>query len=177
VQARARIVLLALVFAASYGCDRLTKSLAISQLKPTPPSSFLNDSFRLQYTENPGSFLSLGAGLPEGVRGWLLIGALGCFLLGLLAFVAFSGQLRLPAVVGCALILGGGLGNWTDRVLYGNVVVDFMNVGLGPVRSGVFNVADLWIEAGAVLLLVGALRGRKREPRAGIAEDRRANGP
>jgi signal peptidase II len=55
-------------------------------------------------------------------------------------------------VVALAGLAGGGFGNWMDRVLLGGVVVDFMNVGIGPVRTGIFNVADLAIMAGALFL-------------------------
>jgi signal peptidase II len=68
--------------------------------------------------------------------------------------------------------VAGGASNWIDRAVRGSVV-DFMNVGIGPVRTGVFNVADVAIMLGAVLIVAGELReyqgGRERlsRPRQG----------
>jgi signal peptidase II len=163
-----RLLLVVLLVLTGVGCDQATKRIASEGLRATVPRSYAGDTFRLLYSENPGSFLGLGGGLPEEMRFGVFVVGVGTLLLGLLVFVLFS---RAPApntVVGVGLILGGGVSNWADRVLNGNLVVDFMNVGVGPLRSGVFNVADLLIELGALVLLVGAWmasRGRgEREP-------------
>jgi signal peptidase II len=50
--------------ASTIGCDRVTKHMAAALLADKPPQSFLADSVRLEYAENAGGFLSLGAGLP-----------------------------------------------------------------------------------------------------------------
>jgi signal peptidase II len=52
-----------------------------------------------------------------------------------------------------ALFVDGGASNLLDRITYGKVI-DFMNVGLGPVRTGIFNVADLAIMLGAAIVIV-----------------------
>ena len=65
-----------------------------------------------------------------------------------------------PSSVGLVLFVAGGASNWIDRVLSGSVV-DFLNVGIGPLRTGVFNVADVAIMVGAGLVAFGAAR---REP-------------
>ncbi len=57
-----------------------------------------------------------------------------------------------------ALILAGGMGNLIDRVLQDGVVVDFINVGIGPVRTGIFNVADVAITSGVIILLAESMR-------------------
>jgi signal peptidase II len=53
--------------------------------------------------------------------------------------------------VSVALIVGGGVSNLIDRLRYGGYVVDFLNVGIGPVRTGIFNVADMAIMVGVVM--------------------------
>jgi len=60
-------------------------------------------------------------------------------------------------LVGLSLICGGGASNLLDRVLFGGTVVDFVIVNLGGYRTGVFNLADVAIGLGAVLLLVAAI--------------------
>ena len=56
------------------------------------------------------------------------------------------------ALFGVALFVAGGASNLVDRIAYG-VVVDFMNVGIGPLRSGIFNVADMAIVLGVFILV------------------------
>ena len=50
-------------------------------------------------------------------------------------------------------MIGGGVGNWIDRVLHAGVVTDFVRIGLGPLRTGIFNVADVAVMAGAGILI------------------------
>ena len=62
-------------------------------------------------------------------------------------------------LLGAALIVAGGASNWIDRLATGSVI-DFMNIGIGPLRTGIFNVADVAI-LGGVVLLVFAQGGRR----------------
>jgi signal peptidase II len=147
-----RFLLTTSVLLLSVGCDQATKRVAVAMLKDGPVHHYLLDTVRLQYAENPGAFLSLGASLPPLVRQLIFTGGVGLLLLG---FAVASFTMRsLPAsrMVALAALAGGGFGNWVDRVMQGGVVVDFMNVGIGPVRTGIFNVADLAIMAGALFL-------------------------
>jgi signal peptidase II len=151
----ARLGLLALALG-TVGCDRVTKHVATRVLEGEPTRSYLGDTVRLVYAENTGGFLSLGAGLPDGVRTTVFTVATGLVLL-VLAIVAARGRwsgLRLAALV---LFIAGGASNWVDRALRGSVV-DFLNVGIGSLRTGIFNVADMAIMLGAALLLIAELR-------------------
>jgi signal peptidase II len=146
-----RLVLLA-AMAGTIGCDRVTKHVATATLAGGADHSWLGDTVRLTYAENPGAFLGLGADWPAAVRTTV-------FALAALAGVAVVGTLwrRLAhapaAVFGLALFAAGSLSNLVDRLAYGRVV-DFLNVGIGPVRTGIFNVADVAILAGAALVVV-----------------------
>jgi len=135
------------------GCDQATKSLARDYLQHHAPVSFLGDTVRLQYAQNPGAFLSLGDSLPHpwGTILFTVGGALLTAAVALYAFFALkSGRLR---VVAMSLICAGGIGNVADRLRYDGYVVDFLNLGLGPLRTGIFNVADMALLAGVGLLL------------------------
>ena len=61
-------------------------------------------------------------------------------------------------LIGTGLVLAGGASNWVDRAIRGSVV-DFINVGVGSLRTGIFNVADLAIMLGAVVLLLASSIG------------------
>jgi signal peptidase II len=82
------------------------------------------------------------------------------FALLALAVLAIRDRFAGPSTVGLVLFLAGGSSNWIDRVLHGHVV-DFLNLGIGPIRTGIFNAADVAIMAGAGLVAIRALR---REP-------------
>jgi signal peptidase II len=142
--------------AATVGCDRVTKHIATRVLEGEPTRSYLGDTVRLGYSENLGGFLGLGAGLPDGVRTAIFTVATGLVLVAL-TVVAVRGRwagLKLAALV---LFVAGGASNWIDRAVRGSVV-DFLNVGLGPLRTGIFNVADMAIMLGVALLLFAELR-------------------
>ena len=144
-------VLLCLLLVATAGCDQVTKQYAITELSGARDQSFLGDTLRLQYHENPGAFLSFGAGWNPKTRVAVFQVANGLFLLAIAIFALRSHWSWLGAL-GLGLILGGGVSNLIDRVAFGRVV-DFLNVGIGPLRTGIFNVADVAIMAGVACLL------------------------
>jgi signal peptidase II len=133
-------------------------------VKDRPPRIYLGDFFRIEYAENPGAFLSLGAGLSADTRFWVFAVAVGLFLLGA-SWVLFRENLGESAAIpaekrldrltafSLAVIVGGGIGNLIDRSTRANHgVVDFLNMGIGNLRTGIFNVADMAIMLGVILL-------------------------
>lgn len=168
-----RVALLVFAAVVTIGCDQATKAVVISELATEPERSFLSDTVRIGYVENPGGFLSLGADLPPEMRTAVFTVATG---FGLLALLVLTIRQRSGgwATVGLVLLVSGGVSNWLDRLVRGSVV-DFLNVGIGPVRTGVFNVADVAIMTGAAIFLVAGFRA----PRTGataVGRDREAPG-
>ena len=64
------------------------------------------------------------------------------------------------SMFGLTLFVAGGASNWMDRLFHGSVV-DFLNVGIGPLRTGIFNMADAAIMVGVCTLMLAQF-GRKR---------------
>ena len=149
-----RFLAVILTLLACVGCDQVSKSAARAWLASGVRESFLGDSLRLQLVENPGSFLSLGASLPEHIRFTLFTVAVAVVLLGLISASLFSGRLGFWRVIALALVAGGGCSNLLDRLTFGGRVTDFLNVGIGSFRTGIFNVADMAILLGALLLVL-----------------------
>ena len=139
--------------------DQATKWAAIRYLRDTGfHAQYLGDLIRIQYAENTGAFLSLGASLPPAIRAWVMMGLNSLILAAVGAWLVFGRSRPLIVPVSLAMILSGGLGNLIDRFFRNGKVVDFMNVGvnfgeIGSIRSGIFNVADLAIVGGLLLLL------------------------
>jgi signal peptidase II len=135
------------------GCDQSTKYTAKHFLEGKPTLSYLDDIFRLSYIENKGAFLGLGANMPASLRYVVLVMLVFIFLVGFLLFIICSKKLNLLIVLSSTLIISGGLGNLIDRMVHQGAVIDFMNIGLGSIRTGIFNGADLAIMVGLFLLL------------------------
>ncbi len=148
-----RLLLLFFLLVGSVGCDQVTKSIAEAELAGRPAISLFHDVVRLQHTENEGAFLSLGARLPDGARFWILTVANSALVLGLLIVLITRWRMSSLQFVGLALMAGGGVGNLIDRFTNDGRVIDFLNFGIGPVRTGILNVADLAITFGALTLL------------------------
>ena len=167
-----RGVLLCLLVAGTAGCDRVTKHLALTTLAGMPEQSYFGDTIRLDYHENPGGFLSAGANWRPELRTAVFQIANGLFLLGALILAVKLKWSRLGGI-GLMMFLAGGVSNLVDRIAMGRVI-DFLNIGVGPVRTGIFNVADVAIMAGIGLLMLEhwlsfakATEGRRRQ-RAGV---------
>ena len=146
-----RLVLVLAILFSCVGCDQVTKSVAKAYLSETHAVVLLGDTVRLQVAKNYGAFLSLGSSIGESSRGMLLSVVVGSVLAALLAYLFISKPQNPIVGVSIALIVGGGVSNLIDRLRYGGYVVDFLNVGIGPVRTGIFNVADMAIMAGVVM--------------------------
>ena len=146
--------------------DQVTKVTARGILEGQPPFVTLWGILTFRWVENPGAFLSLGASLSPAVR-TALFTVLVAIVLGMLVVstLARSDATRGEAWA-VALVVAGGIGNLIDRVLYGRVR-DFANLKVGPLSTGVFNVADMAITAGGVVLLLVLIAGwRRKEPRS-----------
>lgn len=158
-----RMAIVLAIVVVSVGCDQATKHIATSKLKPVGRIELAGPLFALQYAENGGAFLSLGASLPANARFWIFTVFTGLVLIALAYYVFASEQLCTADVIAIALLLSGGIGNMIDRVANHGVVVDFMVMEVwGPIRTGVFNVADLAVMAGVFLLFAARLLTRRK---------------
>lgn len=137
--------------------DQLTKVWAKAYVPREEAWTGLGDAIRIQLAHNYGAFLSLGGSLPQG---WLSL-VVAVILAGLAAYLLFARRIQPASVLPLSLVLGGGVSNLIDRLAYGGYVVDFLNLGIGSLRTGIFNVADIAISAGVVWLLCGEFLQRQ----------------
>jgi signal peptidase II len=148
-----RIFFIVIVLVSCVGCDQSTKAVAETYLTETQMWSFWGDTFRLQLAYNHGAFLSLGLALPEAWRAGIFSVGTGLMLVGLFVYTLFSKAISKFELLALSLLLAGGIGNLVDRIAYG-YVIDFMNIGIGILRSGIFNVADIAVTLGVLLLII-----------------------
>ncbi|MCP3697915.1 MAG: signal peptidase II [Aliivibrio sp.] len=147
-----RVLTILVVTFSCVGCDQGTKVLASEYLPKGQMTSYLNDILRIGYTENIGAFLGLGNTLSDSARFWIFVVLVGAFLFGLLAYLIQNSKQNLSSLIALSLIFSGGLSNFYDRVVNNGAVVDFLNIGIGSLRTGIFNVADIAIMLGVFML-------------------------
>lgn len=99
--------------------------------------------------------------MSDAGRFWIFTIFTGLGLAGLLLFVATARHLHAIQVVALSFIIGGGLGNLIDRVFNHGAVIDFLNLGVGGLRTGIFNAADVQILTGIGLLLLQGFQAAK----------------
>jgi len=150
------LALLCLLLLGTAACDRATKHFAMTTLAGAADQSYLADTFRLTYHENPGGMLGLGAGWRPEVRTAVFQFGNGLFLLAAAALTLRGGFTRLGQA-GLLLLIAGGTSNLVDRVAMGRVI-DFLNVGIGSLRTGIFNIADMAVLIGVGILIVEGVR-------------------
>ena len=138
--------------------DQATKLLARNVLVPGELHSYLGSCLWIELVHNRGAFLSLGAALSEPMRQALLVGGVGVFLVAALGWLLFSRSSTSGSRWTMAAVLAGGLGNHVDRIWFQGGVVDFLNVGIGSLRTGIFNVADMYITGAVVFVLFRSFR-------------------
>lgn len=139
--------------------DQLTKQLATSYLNYAEPLAVM-PLFNLTLVHNTGaafSFLSQAGGWQR----WFFAAIALLVSAGILLWLKRLSTDKLWEALALALVLGGALGNVWDRILLGHVV-DFLDFYYGSWHWPAFNVADMAITAGAVILVIDTLRSHKQ---------------
>lgn len=152
---RGKGTLLAWVGGVVLTLDLITKAWVVRGMTLYESIPVFGDVVRLTYTHNPGAAF----GINVGEHSRIVFLCLALVALGILLWLYWTTpsdrRFRLTTL---ALVAGGAVGNIVDRIRYERGVVDFLDVGLGTVRWPVFNVADMAVSIGAVLLFVSFYR-------------------
>lgn len=152
--------------------DIVTKWIAVRDLWPRGvPREVFGDVVRLTLVYNRGAAFGLNVG--EYSR-WIFL-VLTVVALVILAQLYRATPARdIARTLAIALVSGGAIGNLIDRVRGPQGVVDFIDIGIGDMRWPTFNVADMAVSTGAVLL-AWVLWGEDRAERATAAAVTRAS--
>src|SRR5262245_2790388 len=130
--------------------DQLTKAWLVSTLSPGEVMQVLGDWIRLIYTQNSGARFGM---FRDNAA---LFGLVSLAVIALIIVYHRQVGTSLYLSIGLGLLLGGALGNMTDRLTRG-FVVDFVDIGIGDFRWYTFNVADAAISISIVMLIGAAL--------------------
>lgn len=148
--------------------DIITKRIVENTLVLYDPVPVIGDFFRLTYIFNRGAAFGLHLG---GASRFIFMGlaiVAVVVLFGMYRGTPWTDRVRLLAI---ASVTGGAIGNLIDRVRWDRGVVDFLDFGIGNTRWPVFNVADIAVTCGAVLLAISLWREESEAERAKAAAD------
>jgi signal peptidase II len=160
-----RSLLILLLIMLNIGCDQLSKKIVRQELSYSDSFHVLTDRITLMKVENTGAFLSTGTALPLPIK-FVLLTLLPILILGYAMYwIIVTRRLHLLVVIGSCFLIGGGIGNLIDRLLYGSVT-DFMHIDFGIFQTGVFNLADVSISLGVILILIHAYVLKNLKPAA-----------
>jgi signal peptidase II len=161
-----RVLLVLLIVILNIGCDQVSKRIVRRNVSPDQAFSMLNDHLTVTHAENTGAFLSLGDAMPKTAKN-ILLSALPLLALAFGFYYAITKRnISKTTIVGICFILGGGAGNIFDRIVYGSVT-DFLHIKLGIFQTGIFNLADLSIVTGTLIILLHSFFKKKKKDPAG----------
>ncbi len=130
--------------------DVVTKAIAVRALVPQRvPHEVLGDKLRLTLVYNPGAAFGLNLGSQSR---WIFTALTLIALVILWRLYRFTQRGDYLRVLALALVCAGAIGNLLDRLRSDLGVVDFLDVGMGTARWPTFNVADMAVSVGAIML-------------------------
>ena len=155
---RKRNLLITTIVFLSIALDQISKIWVRNNFESYIENSIVGDIFTLIKVENTGAFLGMGSELSETLRILLLIVLPIIVLISITIYTYIDKTLDKISIIGFSLIIGGGIGNIFDRIVYGSVT-DFLYLNFGGVlKTGIFNIADLSVTSGMILILISSFK-------------------
>lgn len=137
--------------------DQLSKFWIRNNIESYNEIELIGSFFTLIRVENSGAFLGMGSELSYIPKLILLIIFPIVVLVAVSIYTYMDKKLDNLSLVGFSLIIGGGVANIFDRVVYGSVT-DFLYINLGFFKTGIFNIADLSVTTGIILILISSFK-------------------
>ena len=145
---------IALLIIGNIAIDQISKILIRIYVNYNEIIPLIGDTFIMTKVENSGAFLGIGSDLSPIIRLLVLL-ILPILVLGyLIYFILKNKELDRYSIIALTAIAGGGIANVYDRIVYGEVT-DFLHIDFGGVfRTGIFNIADVSVSTGMIMLFV-----------------------
>ena len=159
-----RNLFITLLIVINIAVDQVSKIWVRANFEYREIKSLIGDKFIMQYVENKGAFLGMGSDMNPTLKLIFLL-ILPALVLGyVIYYIIKTKELDRLSLIAFCCIIGGGIANVFDRIVYGQVT-DFFFIDLGGVfKTGIFNFADLSVTTGMIMLLLsGVFNGKKKE--------------
>jgi len=142
------------------GCDQISKKIVRKNVEDTAYIEVIDNHFFLTNVENTGAMLGFGQHLSPILK-IIFLQVIPVIVLFILLFrILRKSDMDKWLTVAFACVIGGGIGNLIDRIAHGSVT-DFFLIKLGFLKTGIFNMADVSVTMGVVLLLFLSFRTKK----------------
>jgi signal peptidase II len=155
-----RNLLIVILLATNIGCDQISKNIVRQRIEYGEQISVIDNFITLTKVENTGAFLSLGNSLPRILYRTFMIVIPMIVLIYALYYLLTSNNLSRLLVIGICLIVGGGVGNIIDRIMFGSVT-DFLHFNFVIFHTGIVNVADISVTTGFFIILFKLLADKR----------------
>ena len=155
-----RNISITIIITLSFLLDQLSKFLIRQNIDQYSELKLIGDYFILTNVENSGAFLGMGSDFSPFLKTIFLLILPIIVLIFIMFYVYRDKQIDKISLIGFCLIIGGGIGNIYDRILYGSVT-DFLFIDLGGIfKTGIFNIADLSVTTGMILILLMSFKSK-----------------
>ena len=155
-----RNISITIIIAISILLDQLSKFLIRQNVDQYSEIKLIGDYFILTNVENSGAFLGMGSDFSPFVKTIFLLILPVIVLICIMIYVYRDKQIDKISLIGFCFIIGGGIANIYDRILYGSVT-DFLFIDLGGIfKTGIFNIADLSVTTGMILILLMSFKSK-----------------
>ena len=150
-------LLIFLLILFNIGADQYSKTIVREKVIPGSQTKIFGDFLQLMNVENSGAFLGMGSESNPTVKLIFLLILPVVVIMCVLYYLFTNKYIDKLTSVGLGCIVGGGLANLYDRFLYGSVT-DFLFMDFGVAKTGIFNIADLSVTTGMILILASTFR-------------------
>jgi signal peptidase II len=147
-----RNLLILILLTTNVGCDQISKYIVRQTIEYNDRTSVIGNFITITKVENTGAFLGLGDQLPRIIYNILMIILPLIVLVCALYYLLISNNLSKLLIFGICLVIGGGLGNVYDRIVFGSVT-DFLHFDFILFHTGIVNMADISLTTGCFFLL------------------------
>jgi signal peptidase II len=158
-----RTLKIIIIIVVNIALDQISKFYVRANVGKHTSQEIIGESFILTNVENSGAFLGMGSDMSDTMK-VIFLWILPILVLGYVVYYILKNKaLDCLSLFAFCCIIGGGLANIYDRIKYGSVT-DFFHIDLGGgIRTGIFNVADMSVTFGMIMLLIASFIYRKKE--------------
>ena len=157
---RQRIILVISIISLTICCDQISKIIVRNNLTNHENIGLLNNSLVLVKAENIGAALGLGGNFPSMLKIIYFQILPISVLLFFFRMILTKTDISKVAAIGLSIAIGGAVANIFDRIFFGSVT-DFIQIQTGTMQTGIFNIADIFIVTGTILVVLDLIFNKK----------------
>jgi signal peptidase II len=155
-----RNISISILITVSIVLDQLSKVLIRKNIDQYSEIKLIGEYFILTNVENSGAFLGMGSDFSPFIKTIFLLILPIIILVCIMIYVYRDKEIDKISLIGFCFIIGGGIANIYDRIMYGSVT-DFLFIDLGGIfKTGIFNIADLSVTTGMILILLMSFKNK-----------------